>query len=218
MQSHRYVFSALFALALSGHAIADSFRPFDEATRDPTFAGFRAKFLKVVRVRDTSSLESHLHPNVRMNLGNGGGPSEALRIMRQEPWRWSVLERILQRGGGFKIVNEAAGPARMFFAPYTFFAKLGDGSEVFNVAVVTSDNVNVRLGPSKDTKVIAQLSHWVVFALSPSGDGRKWVKVRTREGKTGFINAKYVAWTTDFRAGFLEHQGRWKLRVFLAGD
>jgi hypothetical protein len=150
-----------------------------------------------------------------MSFGDGSGPLEAIQVMRREPGRWIILERILKLGGKFKTFDEFSSPVRMFICHCTLFAEFGDGSEVFNIAVVTGENVNVRAGPSTTASVITQLSHWVVQALPPSNEADKWVKIRTNEGKDGFVNTNYIAWPIGYRAGFQKHEGQWKLRFFL---
>jgi hypothetical protein len=153
-----------------------------------------------------------------VSLGDGSGRSAAMKIMDEEPHCWTVLERILANGGRFKTFETANGKTRMFFAPYTYFAELDDQVSPYKAAVVTGEHVNVRMTPSKNAKVITQLSHWVVAAKSPSGENAAWIKIRTPEGRSGYVNHDYVVWPTDFRAGFEKYKGRWRLRVFLAGD
>ena len=208
----------LIGVALPGSASAGSLPPFDEAGHDPGFKRFRAQFLEIVQKRDLSSLEKHLHPNIRMSLGNGRGIPAAVRIMRNEPSRWKILEQVLRGGGKFKTFSTADGPERMFFAPYTYFAELGDGDSPFEIAVVTGENVNVRATPSRTARVIKQLSNWVVHVPSPIIDEKPWIKIRIPQGSTGYVHASHIARPTDFRAGFEMHEGNWKLRVFLAGD
>ena len=123
-----------------------------------------------------------------------------MKIMDEEPHRWAVLERILKNDGKFKTLENARGEIRMFIAPYTYFAELGDQVSPYKAAVVTAKHVNVNIAPSKSARVITQLSDWVVAASNPAGQHDVWIKIRTPEGRSGYVNHDYVAWPTDFRA------------------
>ena len=214
----RSLLTLIVGLVLVGSAWAGSLPPVDEAGEDPAFERFRTQFLQIVRKRDLSAFEKRLHPNVKLSLGNGTGIPSAIRHMREDPSRWEILERVLQSGGRFKTFGTADQQVRMFFAPYTYFARRDDSDSLPGVAVVAGVNVNVRAHPSTNAAVIGQLSHWVVHASFPAGNEDRWIKVRMPSGPVGYVSAKYIAWPTDFRAGFALHEGDWKLRVFLAGD
>jgi hypothetical protein len=196
---------------------AEVLKPFDEAPKDPAFEKFRTELLEIVRKRDLSSFQEHLHPEIKMSLGDGTGIPAATAIMREEPSRWETLERILQQGGKFKTFDGPNGPTTMFFAPYTYFADL-DGVDPFHVAVVTGQRVSVRESKSVSAPVIARLSHEVVYAFPRRTGEESWIRIRTPNDQVGYVRNESIAWPTDFRAVFALHEGEWTLRVFLAGD
>ncbi len=144
-----------------------------------------------------------------------------MRIMRRDPERWAILARLLRRGGKFTMVGTNEGRKRMFFAPYTYFAQLPDGTGTYDVVTITGSRVAVRARPSRTAPVLGRLSHrvvrvhWVQGRPVRTGD---WYRITMPDGRTGYVPSRYAKSPVDYRAGFVKHEGRWTLYAALAGD
>lgn len=202
-------------------AAATTLKPVDEARKDKSFLRFRAQLMKIVERRDLKALRRHLHPNVKVSFGTGNGIDAAVKMMRGNPKRWAVLARLLRQGGKFTMTGTASGGrARMFFAPYTYFAELPGGIGAYDVVTVVGERVNVRARPNPKAEVIAKLSHKVVKVDWGKAGPRNqtWTKIKLPDGRSGYVLAKYARSPVDYRAGFVKVNGRWMMRVFVAGD
>jgi hypothetical protein len=54
--------------------------------------------------------------------------------------------------------------------------------------------------------------------VSQESDRYAWLMVETLGGKKGYVKAEFVRSPVSYRAGFNKVNGKWKLRLFLAGD
>jgi hypothetical protein len=68
-----------------------------------------------------------------------------------------------------------------------------------------------------DTVSFEAVTRWREGCPGPDG-AVGWEPVRTWKGRTGWIHGQFVRSPTDYRAGFVRRQGRWWLRVLVAGD
>lgn len=59
-------------------------------------------------------------------------------------------------------------------------------------AVVTSYALNVRSGPSIAYDIIAQIRHDYVLELLGRNAEATWAQVRLQDGRTGWVNARYI--------------------------
>ncbi|HUT47957.1 MAG TPA: SH3 domain-containing protein [Alphaproteobacteria bacterium] len=219
--------------AVPGGAAAQSFRPFDEGSRDRSFAGFRRALIKIVDARNLKALQRHFHKDIRVGFGGQNGRAEAAKAMRGDPARWATLARILRRGGRFERTKwqcrTKSGPKPCilpgFIAPYTYYANPPKGRDAFETMVITASGVNVRADPRRSAKVVARLSHRIVTTpktprknVSPKNVLRDWVEIELPGGKRGFVARRFAVSPIDYRAGFVKEGGRWQMTFFLAGD
>lgn len=211
-----------------GGALAQSFRPFDEGPRDPSFAAFRRKLIRIVDAHDLKALQRYFHKNIRVSFGSGNGRIEAVKAMRGDPGRWRALARILRGGGRFQRTKwqcrskKGTVPCVLpgFIAPYTYYAMPPKGRDAYEIMVITGSGVNVRAAPNPKAKVVARLSYRIVTVpKKPSTKRSKsWVEIELPHGKRGFVSRRYAVSPIDYRAGFVKEDGRWQMTFFLAGD
>jgi hypothetical protein len=183
--------------------------PVDVATSDPSLAAFRDELLAAVRKRDAGAVVALADPKIRTSFGGGGGAAD-LRKALQEPGVWEDLEQLLTQGGQF--VGE--GEQRSFWAPYVYSA-WPDSHDAFQFLAVTGEDISLHQSVDANSPVVATLSHDIVERKEKQGD---WQQVKTADGHTGWVEARFVRSPVGYRAGFLKIAGKWKMNAFVAGD
>jgi hypothetical protein len=189
-------------------------KPVDEATSDPSLVEFRDELLAAVRKRDTDAVVALADPKIRTSFGGGGGAADFRRALKQ-PGVWEDFEQLLTQGGSF--VGE--GPGRSFWAPYVYSA-WPDAHDAFESLAITGENVPLYESADKNARVIATLSHDIVKRAGDLGrDVGQWQDVKTADGHTGWVEAKFVHSPVGYRAGFLKNKdGKWQINALVAGD
>ncbi|MFL6248281.1 MAG: SH3 domain-containing protein [Thermoanaerobaculia bacterium] len=184
--------------------------PVDEASSDPSLVAFRNDLIAAVRRGDVEAVVALADPNVRTSFGNGGGAAELRRMLAEGPLM-KDLEQILPLGGKFM------GPAdqRTFWAPYVYSAWPED-RDAFTSLVVIGENIALRESPDANARIVATLSHDILeFQGEKPG---QWSEVKTADGRTGWVEQRFVLSPVGYRAGFQKVDGRWRLRALVAGD
>ena len=180
-------------------AVAGPKLPFaDEGPRDPSFAAYRERLLAAVRARDEKAVAALSDPNIRTSFGNGGGSPNL-----------EELELLLPLGGTFR--------EGMFWAPYVY-STFPDEHDAFETLAVIADDVPLRATPDASAVAIATLSRDLVTRASEPGVETPWLKVTTADGKTGFVEAKFLRSPVDYRAGFVKGADGWRMNALVAGD
>lgn len=188
--------------------------PVDEATTDPSLVAFRNELLAAVRRRDADAVVALADPKIRTSFGGDGGAVAFKRNLAQ-PGAWEDFEMLLTQGG--KFVGE--GPNRSFWAPYAFSA-LPDDQDAFMALVITGENVPLLESAGKNARPIATLSYDIVQRTGDIGrDIGDWHNVKTADGRSGWVAARFVRSPVGYRAGFLKNKdGKWQINALVAGD
>jgi hypothetical protein len=203
--------------------------PFDKASENPSFKRFRDRLITAVKQRDLEFLLKHIDDGIQVGFGQGGGSEEFVREWKMDldPGKsrlWKELAQVIRMGGAFQDEEK-----KVFFAPYTFLPFPGDSEfDSYFSAFVTGSGVRVRSGPSSSAPAIARLSYdavkWEYKTPERSdcylgGDaGYCWKEVAIYTGQKGYVYTKYLRSPIDYRAGFEEKDGVWKMVFFIAGD
>lgn len=216
--------SALAALALAlawgpaARAQVAELRPVDEAAREAGFFTFRAHLQAAVARHDTAAVLAVVDPGVRNTFGD----DEGIRSFR-ELWRpgdpgsalWQELGLVLALGGSFDGDST-------FVAPYVFSRWPGHLDAFSHVAII-GNGVLVRAAPDPAAAPIGRLG----FAIVPRADppaaltadaARQWTPVRLRDGRVGYVAARYARSPVDYRAIFRRGDRGWRLVTLVAGD
>jgi hypothetical protein len=178
--------------------------PVDEAKQDPSFVAYRAKLLDAVRRHDVDAVVAAADPKIRTSFGDSGG-AEILRQMLTRPERWSDLEQILSLGGSFR--------EQSFWAPYVYSA-WPESADSFSFVAVIAKDVPLRASPNGPP--IATLAYDVVQRVGDPHDG--WQEVKVDDGRTGFVESKFVRGPIGYRAGFNKEGGTWRMTALVSGD
>lgn len=176
----------------------------DEASNDPSFAEYRTQLLAAVRARDKDKLLSLSDPNIRTSFGGDGGADDLEKRLSED--FWNELETVLTLGGNFR--------EGMFWAPYVYSA-WPESHDAFETFAVIADDVPLRESADTNAPVIATLSRNLV--ASRVGEGA-WQKVTLADGRSGFVEAKFLRSPVDYRAGFSKGANGWRMTAFVAGD
>ncbi len=189
-------------------------RPVDEAASDPTLVAFRQQLLDAVHRRDRDVLLSAIDPDIRTTFGPGGG-IEDFRKQWSGDEIWAVLEGVLTRGGTWQKGSEV----KRFWAPYVFSA-WPDGHDAFEELAVTANDVPLREAADPNSNVMATLRWDIVTRTDAQSttSGAPFMKVRTADGREGWVETKYLRSPIDYRAGLVKTGEGWKIEALVAGD
>ncbi len=178
----------------------------------PSLASYLEKLRSAVAQKDIDALISLSSPEVKLSFGDDAG-HEGIRSIFGEPdtKAWDALEEVL--GFRFSWDGETA------VTPYWFTADPGPNFDPYFTYFVTGEDVLVRSGPSKSSPAIAAVSHDFVMTHDVNTDvSERYVPVELANGLRGYMAEPYLRSEIDFRAGFLQQNGEWKMIFFLAGD
>ena len=178
--------------------------PVDEAKNDSSFVAYRAQLLDAVRRHDVDAVVAAADPKIRTSFGDSGG-AEILRQMLTRPERWADLEQILSLGGSFR--------EQSFWAPYVYSA-WPESADAFSFVAVIAKDVPLRASPNGPA--IATLAYDVVQRIGDPHDG--WQEVKVDDGRTGFVDAKFVRSPIAYRAGFNKEGETWRMTALVSGD
>lgn len=214
----------LAALAGVGLGQERYVKPVDEAAQDASFLAFRTKLIAAAERKDAAFILSILDPKINLSFGGDEGIADFKRI-------WKINSKNSKFWGEFLLVMKNGGTwwkdkavAKAFYAPYTFDS-FPEDIDSFTHEAIFGSNVNLREGPSADSRVIAQLSYNIVTVeTDPDTEAGKiretrgWSKVKTLGGLEGWVKTELVRSPIDYRAAFEKKRGVWKLVAFIAGD
>ena len=209
------------ALAAPGALRAEKALPVDEATKDQSLVQMRAALIDAVQAKDLRKVMSFMAPTIELSFSGISGPAAFAQMVRQDPKLWTELLTVLRRGGRFD-------PDGNFVAPYAFdypcqTKDCGVGADEFNIAIVVEHNANLHVDADQISRIVAPLSYDIVRVLDWGGEDKDdaktgWIKVRTADGKEGFVRRAAVYAALDYRAGFQKIDGQWKMVFFVVGD
>jgi hypothetical protein len=199
---------------------------YDDAPKDAKLFTFRNDLLKAVLARDVKAVLDVLDPTVLSGFDgeegidafktrwklNGNPEASAL---------WKELGEALRLGGKInKGQNET-----YFIAPYSYYA-LPEEYDPIDYGLIVGEGVNVRSKPEENAEVVEKVGRIIVRLyeepnpkVAKIGDETfPWRKVGLPDGKTGYVWGKFVRSPNDFRVGFSNRSGQWKMIYFVAGD
>jgi hypothetical protein len=201
-------------LACTLHAAAQPrLEPVDEAASVPDFFVFRARLQAAIARRDVDAVRSALSKDVKLSFGGHGGLEDFEKLWNPraaDSRLWETLAATLALGGTF-------APDGSFTAPYVF-ARWPEDEDPFSRMAVIGSGVRVRSGPAASGSILAALDFSIVGISGPAAAGSAWVKVILPDGRTGFVDSRFLRSAIDYRVRFSRLDGRWQIVLFLAGD
>jgi hypothetical protein len=221
----KFAVHALCALMVAAAAPApllaqeSRIEPVDEASRDLSWALFRAKLLTAIEKRDRKFVLGVLDPKVR----NGSDAPQGIAEFRRQ-WEfdsddgvfWRELPSALSVGSAW---FERPNKQRELCAPYVL-AKWPRDVDPSVYGVVSTKEAWVKSEPSWESDTIAKLSYhivrvtdWEVADLDPMFR-QKWVRIRLLKEGTGFVPEEHVRSPIEHTACFVRTGNGWRLTVF----
>ena len=195
--------------ALSG---ITAVRPVDEGTRDPSLVAFRDTLLAIAQRRDSAALHTHLAKEIKFSFGDSrGGPTGFFTHWHRSKSMdqlWATMEDVLTHGGRFSDPT-------WFVAPWTFNA-LPDSLDAFEHLIVRDSNVVVYATPATDS-ALGTVSFAVVRTGPYKPDAARR-EIRLPDGRAGYVEAKDIRSSIDYRIGMRKYGARWLIDFFVAGD
>lgn len=201
-------------------------RFFDDAPKDAALFTFRNNLLKAVQARDVKAVLDVLDPTVLSGFDGEEGIDAfksrwKLNDKPEASELWKELGEALRLGGKInKGQNET-----YFIAPYSYYA-LPEEYDPIDYGLVVGEGVNVRSKPDENSDVVQKIGRIIVRlydeqypkVASIGNETFPWRKVGLPDGKIGYIWGKFVRSPNDYRVGFSNRSGKWKLIYFVAGD
>jgi hypothetical protein len=187
--------------------------PVDQAASVPDFLRFRTQLKDALARRDAAAVLAVVSPDIKLSFGGDEGFAAFKTLWRPESPDsplWETLSTVLSLGGTF------AGDGT-FTAPYVF-ANWPQDKDAFTFVAAIRPGVRVRRAPDSRAAVVATLDYTIVELLDPSAPDPTWSKIKTPDGKIGFVDARMVRSPIDYRVRFEKIDGHWRMTFFLAGD
>lgn len=189
--------------------------PIDDRQRADDFRRFTERLEKAVNQRNFKALRKLVDDKV---VAGPKDKDEGWGVFTQR-WHpesaesevWTILTEILDIG--FEQMHP-----KIFVSPY-YAWKFPRELDPRRHLVVVRDVVPVREAASRDAPVVATVAFEIVKRVGPpvavpeASGAFDWVRIRTWEGKEGFVPGQSVRSPITPRAQFALRDGSWKLVV-----
>ena len=192
--------------------------PTDEAANDPSFYRFRQQLIEAVTQRNETELLKLVDPHIRTTFGDGGGIDDFRKSLGSSSTHsalWTELAKILSLGGSFRGERENLS----FWAPY-IYSKWPESIDAFQHVAVVRPEVAVRADASPQASIVTTVS-WAILELLPDSNRattQEWLRVKSPDGRAGWVHVFDVHSPVGYRAGFSKRSGQWRMDAFVAGD
>jgi hypothetical protein len=201
----------------------------NEIVQDASFAQFAAKLQQAIRDRDVQYVTSVL-PKDGVAIGYTRPTKIAdLKLNNPQSDFWGILAYTTANGCARSHLKDSPAwlcstVAGDFERQYPV-PKNGNWMDyMLQQVIVLGQNVNVRSQPNRNGTVVSTLSHEVVRS-NPKVTGSfsrnplvGWTPVTLNNGKTGYVNNRYVYFPLGDTLQVEKRQNQWQITHVLAGD
>jgi len=202
----------------------------DMAPREPGLRESRDAVLSALKDRSIERLLAYVDPDIRVGFGDPCCGVEFFRSAnnlddRSSPF-WEHAQRVIESGG---LLTQDRG-VPVFTAPYTFGFPLQRlaplyGARDDDMVLVIGEGAKLLTQPRPASTVLRTIdwepAAYLAFAEKPEANQdpeKQWARIRTLDGKEGYIQRSHYATGFDLRAVFMKRDGRWMLTAFVSGD
>lgn len=203
-----------FAAQATGQRNGDGLPPVDEGAKDPSFARYRSDLLRAAKARDLKRIMSMVSPSIKTHEASATG---GLSILQRD---WEVpdnsdefflaLQQVLENGGRFQGRDA-------FIAPYWYLDFPGESSDlgIFRHILIPFRDVpsSGGAGPSQ----LSALEPPIIRSSNTFQGNQITSRSRSLEGRSGYIDKRFVVRPSGPYAYFRKEAGRWRLVVFATG-
>lgn len=206
--------AAFMVFTASAHAApAKIIPPKDECLSIDGYFDLRQNFESIVKRRDAKALSAMIAPTISWSFGGEGGKDGFLKNWKLASGKtspiWAELDQIVRLGCFSQGPDNPTMPH--------FFGQDTGAESPGQAALVLGPAVNLRAEPNTSSASLRKINWEVVTSVEASADGL-WTKVKTADGKTGFIRNDYLRADLDYRIGFERKEKGWVVSFFIAGD
>jgi hypothetical protein len=201
----------------------------NEIVQDASFAQFAAKLQQAIRDRDVQYVTSVL-PKDGVAIGYTRPTKIAdLKLNNPQSDFWGILAYTTANGCARSHLKDSPAwlcstVAGDFERQYPV-PKNGNWMDyMLQQVIVLGQNVNVRSQPNRNGTVVSTLSYEVVRS-NPKVTGSfsrnplvGWTPVTLNNGKTGYVNNRYVYFPLGDTLQVEKRQNQWQITHVLAGD
>jgi len=187
--------------------------PVDESSLDSTFIVFKSRLLNALDSKDVGFITSILDDNIKVSFGGDDGKKDFINYWNLDSERsefWLEMKTCLGLGGTLENYEE-----KMFVFPY-LYSRWPDEFDAFEFGAIISPQVKLKSKPDNAAKTISFLNYEIVNLLNLSG--KDWVELETQDGTIGYVRQNELRSPIDYRAGFMNQGGGWKMVFFVSGD
>lgn len=213
VRTSMFACAVLAATSATYAAPAKQFPPKDECLSIDGYFDLRQKFEDIVKRRDAKALLAMTAPTISWTFGEDGGKDAFAKNWKLETAKaspiWAELDKIVRLGCFSQGPDNPTMPH--------FFGQDTGAQGVAESSLVLGPAVNLREQPTTASPSLRKLNWEVVTPMGPSPDN-KWTKVKTADGKTGYIRNDYLRLDVDYRIGFERKDAGWVISFFIAGD
>ncbi len=208
----RRVAIALLTIAAATPVLAKQILPRDECLDIDGYFDLRQSFEAIIRKRDAAALAALIDDKISWSFGGDDGKQSFLKEWQFAKGSgstiWPELDKIVRLGCG----KSGSG----FVFPFSFTVDFGTGDAGAGFGTIIGNGVNLRSGPSPGSPVTAKLS-WEIIEFIGQQEG-PWAKVKTSDGRTGYVKSEFTRGALEYRSGFERKGGKWMMTYFIAGD
>lgn len=215
----------------------------DEVETNSSFFEFRERLRAAVRDRDASYIRSIAASPIKLSFGVSPNSLDDLDIDNPDALVWQHLEKVVAAGcADANRLYDTASTSQNWVCPYVFAVEGIDraefseqdgvsGWEVF----IVGENVPVQAEASTNSARIGLLSNERALLdnerlqaqaqvssdqpQSPAWYGTQgWMPIILPIGDRGYVENRYLYDVMGYRAFFSQHNGKWQMEAFVAGD
>jgi len=173
--------------------------------------------LAAIARRDVDAVAAVATADIKLSFGGGYGRDQFRQQLVADDngeggSYWQELEWAIKLGGVF---NGEHG--LQFCTPYVSCSGPHQCTDCnpFDYLVAVSDRAPVYAAAQAGAPVLAHLSYELVDLIDY---GSPWRQVRLRDGRTGYVKFPDFRSPIGYRTYFEKRDGRWQMRIFIAGD
>jgi hypothetical protein len=187
------------------------YAPLDECRDLEGAHAFRLTLYEAVLMEDTETLLELASPAIELDFGGGEGREELRRRLgATDQMLWQELDAALSLG----CATDDDGNLVM---PWYFAQELGD-RDPFVTMIVVGEDVPIYAKPDNRSEAFGTVPWNLVTIEADRESESAYTKVRTDDGRVGFVDSNALRHVLDYRLIASRLEGRWRITAFIAGD